>query len=71
MAAVFHFRCAEPAHQRSVEPSITRNPITVHVGRWAYCASGSAGGHAWEEITPAALEELRRNAPMEGAPASS
>ena len=71
MAAVFHYRCVEPAHQGAAEPSIARNPITVHESRWAYCACGAADGHAWEAITPASLEDLRIQAPTEASHAST
>lgn len=65
---LFAFRCAEPTHQHSTDAKTVSQPITIHEGRWAYCAAGAADGHDWHEIEPAALSEVRRPAHTNHAP---
>jgi hypothetical protein len=39
--------------------SCVESPITVHDGRWAYCAAGGHTDHLWEAIDPVSLLELK------------
>ena len=40
------------------------SPVTIHVGVWAYCAAGARAGHAWEEVEPVSLAELKLIKPV-------
>ena len=44
-----------------------QSAVTVHEGRWAYCASGGNGEHTWEAILPTPLAELQRRRHLERA----
>ena len=35
------------------------DPVTIHDGAWAYCASGSRIDHAWEAIDPVTITDLK------------
>lgn len=58
MAALIRFVCRETEHQRA-SGSVT-SPVTLHEEEWAFCPAGVVGGHKWERIEGATLDELRR-----------
>ncbi len=72
MSAAVDFVCVAAKHAAAVKPKagMPISPITVHEGRWAYCATGLTTGHEWKGIPPTTLEELKRTPhPTEKAPA--
>lgn len=57
-AALIHFRCATPAHQRA-KAGIS-DTLTIHEGKWAYCPHDiRAKDHAWVDAGGVTLEQLR------------
>jgi hypothetical protein len=47
------------------------SPVTIHEAAWAYCPAGAKTDHAWEEIEPVTLSDLRLTEiarPRESAP---
>jgi hypothetical protein len=57
--ALIRFVCRESEHQRA-SASVT-SPVTLHEEEWAFCPAGVVGGHMWERIEGATLDELRRH----------
>ena len=60
-SAAIEFLCTL-AHDAS-----DQSGVTVHEGRWAYCAGHGNGGHTWEAIPPTALADLQRRRHTERA----
>lgn len=62
---LFRFICRAPQHQRparfALGAATSPNPITLHVGKWAYCPSGVRDGHEWIAIVPGTLTLLTRH----------
>jgi hypothetical protein len=56
--ALIRFVCRESEHQRA-SASVT-SPVTLNEEEWAFCPAGVVGGHVWERIEGATLDELRR-----------
>jgi hypothetical protein len=62
MSAPIEFVChAAHAARARVEIAPT---ITVHQGRWAYCAKGGAAGHEWEPTEAQPIEAIRLGASL-------
>ena len=56
--ALIHYRCSNPAHQQS--NGNTSDTLTVHEGKWAYCAFDiRAKDHQWIETGGVPLEQAR------------
>lgn len=54
--SLVHFYCASPDHR--AEARANGAPITIHEGRWAYCAGGSHEGHEWQPTGGLEYHEL-------------
>lgn len=54
------FVCTAPEHPARQAPSGTG--LTVHDGKWAYCAAGASDGHVWNAVDESSFEELTRAA---------
>ncbi|MGH2451727.1 MAG: hypothetical protein ACRDGE_10755 [Candidatus Limnocylindria bacterium] len=53
-----HFRCVNDTHANG-RPAETADTLTVHEGKWAYCAFDvRAAGHHWEPTGGVPLERL-------------
>jgi DNA-binding response OmpR family regulator len=61
--ALFQFVCRAAAHLVTGErpkTSATSSPVTMHLGKWAYCTGGASVGHDWQAVDPVSLADLRR-----------
>jgi hypothetical protein len=73
MAALIHFRCTAPEHQRPTATDLRSptSPVTYYDGRWAYCPLGFHDGHSWTAITPSTLDEVKHGLKSEARASES
>ena len=59
-AASIHFVCIAGDHGAASKTNTHPSPLTIHEGKWSYCAAGLMNDHEWRAIRPTALDELKR-----------
>lgn len=58
-----HFVCQAALHRLtsvSSRTGLAMSPLTIHEGKWSYCAAGELSGHEWRAIAPTPFELLKR-----------
>jgi hypothetical protein len=56
--ALIHYRCSNPKHQQA--NSNKSDTLTIHEGKWAYCAFDiRAKEHQWTETGGVTVEQVR------------
>jgi hypothetical protein len=59
ISTLITFICRNPKHQTITNE--VSSPITVNGRSWAFCRSGVADDHDWQEVAGVTLEELTRS----------